>query len=1053
MQKKSFSADWAHKSPYRNSYLRIAGLGVLLSCAATPLTLAASPASAGAAIEQQTSQATGVVLDESGQPLVGVTVQVKGTQRGTITDYDGKFAIDIKPGETLEFSYIGYTSVTAKGASHMKITLKEDLQNLDEVVVVGYGSTTKRAMIASVSSVNTKQMENLPAVNITQSLAGRSPGLIVKASGGGINKNSQISIRGGSTPLVVIDGVIREYSDFTTLSADDIESMSILKDASATAVYGSRAGNGILQITTKSGSANAMPSINYSFNQSWSQPYIWAEKLSSYELAYYNNMVADLYGLKHPYTDEAVQKYKDHSDLLNYPDTDWNSLVLRNFAPTQKHNFSISGGNKMNKFYAALGYIDQESLYRSNSHNMQRYNFRLTEDTNIEAIGLNLNAQIDGYVQDEVQPVSSTASYNYDNPYYYVFSHIANNSAMATALNEYGLIYTSPGDHPLAETSSESGYGKRKNTVVNGKVGAIWSLPWVKGLSLRATGSYRYWGWHEKVYQKDCPRYDLGSQTPVTTSSPQLTVRDQNGYAYTVQAFADYTNTFGKHTVSGLVGYESSYDFYNTLEGKRVNYVFDMDQLNSGPTANLTNAGTEAESGRAGWIFQAKYNYANKYFVEGSIRYDGSDQFPKDKRWGTFYSASLGWSVIDEDFMAYFRDNNIFNSLKLRGSYGEVGLDNWDSSTSYYLSRFAYLASYNYTANQYVIGGSMQPGLSEGSLPSPDISWFTTRQADFGVDFASLNNRLYGSIDYFYYSTKGFLYSPDALTVGYTDPLGTSLPKVVTDGEERRAGWEFQFGWRDRIGAFEYDLSTNFTYFDKMWALNPAESLESKKNPYSRTTQRKGYYGSLYNCLGYYTSADQIINSVQPQGSKNLSPGDLMYEDFNGDGLIDSSDMYNQGKNSFPRGLYGVNLNMRYKGFNLAILVQGTTRFDTQIVTGGLKYTYNTDFWRPDNTNAKYPRLLGEGIDNGGNNGLSSNFYLINSRYCRLKDVRFSYDFKHKLLKNVKWLSRLEAVVSGQNLLTISPLTKYGLDPENASTENYSYPLERTFAVGINLGF
>lgn len=1011
--------------------------------------------------QNKDEKVTGVVVDENGEPLIGVSVVVKGTTNGTITNIDGEFVLNAKKGELLEISYIGYTTVNIKAGTQQRILMKEDTQKLDEVVVVGYGVTTKRAMIASVSTVDASQMENLPIVNITQALAGRSPGLIVKASGGGINKNSSVSIRGGGTPLIVIDGVIRDYSDFTTLSSEDIENMQILKDASATAVYGSRAANGIIQVTTKTGSKSNKPTIDYSFNQSWSQPNIWPDKLNSYDLAVMSNTVADMYNKNIPYSEDQLKSYKNHSDLFNFPDTDWKKLVLRDFAPTQKHSFSMHGGSEANRYFVSLGYIDQNSLYKTNTHNMQRYNFRVSQSSTIAAIGLKTTAQLDGYVQDVIQPASSTAGYNYDDPYYFVFSHIANMGPMGRAFNEYGLLENN-GDNPVAETSTDAGYGKRKHTVINGKLAAEWALPWVKGLTIKASASYRHWGWHEKIWRKDPARYDPGATTPVTAAASQLQVQDQNGYSYTGQLLADYTHVFGKHSVSGLVGYEASYAFDNSLWGGRYNYVFNMDQLNSGPEANMKNGGTENESGRAGYIFQLKYNYDNKYFVEGSMRYDGSDQFPTNKRWGAFYAASLGWSVIDEIFMESIREKNIFNSLKLRASYGEVGLDNWENDP-YKVSRFAYLASYGYNASQYVVGGTMQPGLSEGALPSPDISWFTTRQVDVGVDFASLNSRLFGSVDYFYYSTKGFLYAPDAMNVGYTAPLGTNLPKVVTDGEERRAGWEFQLGWRDRIGDWQYNVSANFTYFDKMWAINPAESLDGKMNPYTRVTQRKGYYGSMYNTLGFYTDADDILNSVQRQNSHDLAPGDLKYQDFNGDGLIDGADQYNQGKNGFPRGLFGLNLGLKWKGFALDMLIQGSTRFDTYLGSTVMmsdsqsgstpRYGFQTDYWTPNNTDAKFPRLLYNLDTNGGNNSVTSNFWLINSHYTRLKDVRLSYDFKHKLLKKVLWISRLEAVVSGQNLITISPLTAYGMDPENASNNNYSYPLERTFSVGVNIGF
>lgn len=1012
--------------------------------------------------QQNKVKISGKVVDERGEPLIGVSVKERGTSNGSITDMNGQFSLSVTPGATLHLSYVGFTPMAVKASSGMTVVMKEDTKALDEVVVVGYGSTTKRALISSVSTVKTEDMQGLPLVNITQGLAGRAPGLIVKANGGGINKNSTITIRGGDTPLVVIDGVIRDYSDFTTLANEDIASLSILKDASATAVYGSRAANGILQVTTKSGQLGKKPSIDYSFNMNFSQPAIWARPLSSYEMASQANKAAAENGKNLPYTDDILAKYRDHTDLLNYPDTDWRGLVLRSFAPTSKHNFSMSGGTEINKYFISVGYIDQQSLYKTNTHWMKRGNFRLSQSSTIKSIGLRTNVQLDGYIQTVQQPSSTNAPYNYGDPYYYVFSHLTNASPMTRTLNKYGLLlYGGNGDNALAETSEDAGYGKRKNTTLNGKVGFEWDVPHVSGLMLKATASYRTWMWHEKIWTKDPKRYDGETETPTKINEPKLSVQDNNGYDYTLQGFVTYDRTFGKHSVSALGGYECSYSFGNSLWGSRQNYVFTVDQLNSGASASQKNSGTEWEQGRAGWIGQLKYNYDNKYFFEGSMRYDGSDQFPKSKRWGTFYAASVGWSIADEAFMASLREKDIINTLKLRASYGEVGLDNWGSP--YNIDRFAYLQTYGYNANQYVINGTMMPGLYQNALASNEITWFTSKQTDIGIDFASLGNRLSGSLDYFIYKTTGFLYSPDALKVGYTDPLGTSLPKVKTDGEQRRAGWEIQLNWRDKIGKVGYNVGFNFTYADKLWALNPAESLENKKNPYIRETQRKGAYGIMYHSLGFFKDNADIAASAKPIGSSNLAPGDLKYQDFNGDGIIDAQDRQYLGKNSFPRGIYGITLGAKYEGFSLDLLFQGSTRFDAYLGDSMMmtsssagyspRYDFQLDYWTKNNTNARFPRLLSQPSDNGGNNQLTSDFWLINGAYFRMKDIRLTYDFKHSLLKKVTWITRCQAVVSGQNIFTISKMTKYGLDPENASMNSYSYPVERSFSFGFNIGF
>ncbi len=1002
---------------------------------------------------------SGKVIDANGEPIIGATVSQNGTKNVTVTDIDGNFTLNTKSTTaTVTVTYVGFNTKQVKltAGRVTEITLTEDSHSLEELVVVGYGSSKKRDLIASVSTVKADEMSNLPVTNIAQGLAGRSPGLIVQASGGGINSSPTISIRGGGDPLYVIDGVVRSSVDFRNLSPDDIESMSILKDASATAVYGSRASNGIVQVVTKRGKSGRV-NVDYDFNLSYSQPSIWPEKMHSYERAEWANTAKNndlLNGKDNPvYTAEAIQKMRDGSDLLNFNDTDWRKLVLKDWAPQSKHTVRVTGGNDVHQFYVSLGHIDQNSLYRSNNHWMKRTTFRMAETANIKAIGLQVNAAIDGYRQHQEHPYTSTAS-----SYYYVFSHINDKSPMVPGVNSLGLPYNVT-DNPVAETASDAGYQRNIVNVINGKGELVWSCLWVDGLKVRLASNYRYYGETQKNWRKDAAQYDWESDVAQYGAKPQLSHTSSTGYSYTNQAFLEYSKKFGEHNISALGGFEQYYEKGEQYSASRTNYDFAIDQMNVGPANDEQNSGSESELGRAAWIGQIKYNYANKYYAEASIRYDGSDYFAPGHRWGAFYSGALGWVVTEEKFMKSLVDKNIFNSLKIRASYGQTGLD---SSAG----RFAYLTSYSLNNQAYVINGKYVPGFSEGSLPSPDLTWYTTRQTDIGFDFSSLNSRLYGSFDYFYYSTKGYLQSPTGESYLNT-AIGIGLPKVKSDSEFRRAGWEVQLGWRSNIGDLKYDISGNFTYFDQLWALNRSESESSYMNPYTRTQQQKGYYGVLLKNLGYYKSADDVLNSVGYTSALNsgyLTAGDIKYEDTNGNGMIDSGDMRRLGKSSMPRGQFGINMNFQYKGFYLSMLFQGSTSFGMYIPgsaamqtgqTGNLPvaYKYQTDTWTPGNTDAKYPRLMADTGLNSNNNYQSSDFWLINGAYLRMKDFQFGYDLKHSLLRNVAWLTRAKVGVSGQNIFTISEATKYGLDPENSSAENYGYPVERVLAFTVNLGF
>lgn len=1000
----------------------------------------------------QNVNVSGTVTDANG-PVFGAVVKVKGTTNGTATDINGKYSITADAKAVLEVSCLGYITVEepVNGRSIINPVLQEDNEELDEIIVVGYGTVTKRSLISSVSSINAEKIAELPTPNITQQLAGRTPGIIAKQSGGGVNKTSQITIRGGSTPLVVIDGIIRSYNDFVYLNPEDIENMTVLKDATATAVYGSRAANGIIQVTTKKGSSSESLGVNYSFQQSWSQPTIFPELMDVWDRAAYTNIGRVNDGMEPAYNEEAIRKMKDGSDPLNYSNTDWKKLILKDFAPMSKHQVTMQGGTKNTTFYMSLAHQDQKALYTTDINNSQRTNINLAVSNFIEKIGLRTTAKIDGYLMDYRNNYVAEGSYDDD-----LTGRVLSNP-LIPAYNQYGLIYDQA--YALTLMQENTGYSKDRNRTFNGQLAFDWALPWVKGLSLRATGNYRTYANSTKRWLADAAAYAWDSTEGWYNRQNYLTHITSTGYETTLQFFGEYKNTFGKHSVDILGGYESTYAFSDSYSAERGPFAFKIDQMSVGPQTDMKANGSEAEQGRAGWVFQAKYSYDDRYFIEGSMRYDGSDLFPKEHRWGLFYGGSVGWHLGNEAFMQNLKDKHVFDVLKLRASYGQIGMDNWGSP--YNLSRFAYLSSYNMSTSARVVDGAYVPGFSEGALPCTDITWFTTYQTDAGFDFESLNHRLYGSFDWFYYRTTGFLYSPDPLKVGYTAPLGQSLPKTVSDGEHRREGFDLNLGWRDSIGDFTYDLSFNLTKFNQLWNVMPSESEASLMNPYTRQTQQTGYYSSTLHALGFYTSSEDVYNSVKRTGSTNLGAGDVKYEDFNGDGKIDGEDNQRLGKNSFPRAQYGFLVNLGYKGFRLDMLFQGAskanlyvTAFNEQMSPLNIAFDYQTDVWSPDNTNAAFPRWTSSPTMNGSNNYQNSDLYFLNAGYLRLKSLNFSYDFKHKLLRDANWIKTCRLSLSGTNLLTFSKMNKYFVDPENAGgTAASSYSVDRTFSVGVNIGF
>lgn len=998
----------------------------------------------------------GTVKDAAGAPVIGASVIEKGTLNGTATDIDGNYKLTVPAGSVISAECIGYSTVEFKatqGGTH-NFVLEEDALFLDDVVVVGYSSTTKRDLISSVSSVKTAQISNLPVVNISQGLAGRSPGLIVTQSGGGPNANPSISIRGGGDPLYVIDGTIRTKADFVSLSPDDIEQMNILKDASATAVYGSRAANGIIQIVTKKGAAGKA-SVDYDFNQAFSQPAHIRTILPGAEQMEITNQGYKNDGLEPAYTADVIERSRQHIDAQGRPQQEKRDLMIRNWYPTTKHTVRISGGNDVIRSYASFSNTNQESFAKNVSKSFNRSTIRLAETVNLKKFGVQINATVDGYTQTYQDPRGTQYGGTSD-------LGAADRGAWGTYLNSLGLPFFNGNYNEYAQASDNSGYTRTNTSVINAKGEIVWNVPWVKGLKARVSTNYRYYFSDNKLWQKNAPEYEWESTKPQFAGQPQLHVTNDKNVGYTNQAFIEYANQLGKHYVQAVAGYEQYYEQSSSYNLGRTNYEFQVDQISVGPASTQVNGGSEAELGRAAWIGQFRYNYANKYYAEASIRYDGSDYFAPGHRWGTFAGGSLGWVVTAEPWMQSVVDKNIFNMLKLRASYGQTGLD---SSAG----RFAYMQSYSLSSTAYVVGGEFASGFSEGALPSPDLTWYTTTQTDAGFDFASLSNRLYGSFDYFYYKTFGYLVSPTGESY-LNQVMGVGMPKVKSDSEFRREGVEIQLGWRDTVGDFNYDIAATYTWFDQLWAYDQSESEASYMNPYTRSQQARGYYGNRYHVLGFYENENDILNNVAYLAgisSGYVTPGDLKYEDTNGDGQITDGDLRRLGKSSMPRGQFGINISLGYKGWYFSTLLQGSTNFNLGLNGANMmnsmqtaqwgdlltRYDYMKDTWTPTNTNARYPKLTSNTNLNANNNYLSSDFWLVNCGYIRMKDFQLGYDFKYSALAKCDWLSRLRVGLSGQNLITISNSKIYGIDPENNGSQGGGYPIERVIALTVNVGF
>jgi len=1005
----------------------------------------------------------GKIVDETGLGVIGANILEVGTTNGAMSDLDGNFTLTVPANAKLKISYIGYTdqTINVNGQTQFNITLAEDSQALDEVVVIGYGTTTKRKLVGAVSSISSEKLEKTPFNNVTDALQGQVSGLIVQSEGGQPGSVPSVSIRGGGTPLYVIDGVIASEYEFSVLNNNDISSISFLKDASATAVYGSKAGDGIILVKTKQGKKGA-PQLRYSNSFQISQATFRPKRVNS---ATYAQQANDVYMREAGsvlYDEETMDKIINHTDLENYPDNDFVDLALKDFAPTMKHNVSISGGSDHVDYYVSLGYMDQGGIYKqSDISNLKRYNARSNITSHFDKIGLDVGFNMNASLQDIRKPSSSAG--NWRSLYVTVLP-------LQNAYNEDGT-YAAGTLNPLPQIDKNGGYYKTRKKYVDTQLSLNWKPKQVEGLSFGLLGSYNDNDYFEKEWDDIAQQYYADGSTYPKPQKPNLTSTSGYGHTLDLQVNANYEHSFGKHTINTTVVYNRRNGGSQWVSGYRRDYLSSsVDQLVAGPSSGQIASGTEAESASQGYVFRAKYDYLARYIIEVSGRYDGNDNFADGHKWGFFPAVSGVWMVSDEPFMKSLQEKNILNSLKIRASYGQTGI----SGTS----RYPYLATYTTASdvNSYTLGDQTVTGFIEGNLVNPDLlSWYTRNSTNIGFDFASMNNKLEGSIDYFYYKTTGFLMSPSS---SYYDTLGKSLPQIKSDTEHRRAGYELQLHWKEKRGKLFYAIGGNISYYNQMYATLASENESTLKNPYTRKTQEMDYFGiedtssdaTVYLSDGLFQDSQDFLNSPRPLASTETQNGDIKYIDANGDGKIDDQDRRRIDNPTSPHLNFGVDFSLSYDAWFMNGLIQGTGARYMYMGTGYAHRNYQTmvteemyDCWTPENTDSFFPRCLIGGDENGSNNILLSDYYILNAQYIRLKSLSIGYDLKKHVFKNINFLSDCKLTLSATNLFTISDVTNF-FDPESTQAKldsgndvkartGFNYPVQRTYSLGLNLAF
>jgi len=992
----------------------------------------------------------GIVKDEQGQALAGASVTIKGKKTGTATNSMGEFTITVPDNKViLVISFVGMESqeILVGTSMQLNITLKADAVRGQEVVVVAYGKQSRLKLTSAVATIKTDQFKDAPYTNIQAALQGRVPGVIVNSFGGEPGSVPSLTIRGGepligkSAPLYVIDGIIRDAGAFTALNLNDIAEISFLKDAAATAVYGAQGGAGIVLVTTKQG-ASGKPVFTYSNTMAWNTPNLFPKLINSYDKALVANAIGEAKGQGQysAYSSGQLDTIKNGWNPDRYPNTDWYGLAFRKYSLQQNQNLSMTGGTKQSKYYIGLGYFNQGSNYiKSDAEKLHRFSYNTRLTSSFDNIGLNVTAALNGYYSEFIAPPAGSGS---------IFSHIVAKSPLEQAFNKNGSLGPLV-DHPLAEINSP-GYYKNETLFNAGTLTFDWQVPFVKGLSMKALGDYNFTFNPSKSFDLLATQYNAdGSVYP--TSKPSLSQAQSTARAYTLQYHLNYAKTLGNHNFEATFVYEQRAGKNNSFSAYRPNFQSALvDQLFAGDASQQTNNGTASEWGNLGYVGRIKYDYASKYLIELNGRIDGSDGFKGAKRFQKFPSASLGWVVSKEKFYEQWNLNRALSFLKLRASYGKVGAIN---------GRFAYLPVYNLNSQVYVINGQLQNGYSEGPLTmeNQNISWFGTTSYNAGVDFAALNNQLKGSFDYFYTRSYNIPVNP---AFRYTEPLGQALPLVLSDNATRKAGFDFNLTYTWKVNK---DLSlyagANFTYFNYVWEKTNEDSV-TLANPQIRDQGvLRDYYGAMYSSNGLYQNYLDILNNPTRQTSTNLMLGDVWYQDVNGDGKIDAQDQWRKGKPSDPRFVYGLTLGGSFKGLTLDMLIQGTGNRNTymgyylQGAEGAnrVNFAFQKDFWTANNTGASFPRA-GDNSLNGNNNYTSSDFWLISTKYVRLKSLTLSYNLKSIIKNKASFLSQLSVNVGGTNLITLSPCKKY-FDPELANNNNFFYPVNKTFSAGVRLTF
>ena len=994
---------------------------------------------------------TGTVSDVNGEPLIGVNVVVKDATIGTVTDMDGGYSLEV-PGENsiLVFSYIGYLTKESVVGTQTLInqTLLEESHLMDELVVVGYGTQRKVTVTGSVASVAGDDLKVSPTTNLSNAILGRMPGVIGyqrsdEPGGGG----TTIRIRGTNSlgyqdPLIVIDGVPGRAGGLNRINPNEIESMSVLKDAAA-AIYGSRAANGVILITTKRGK-EGKPTITYSGSMGFSQPTRIPELANAFEYATMVNEIDKYSGRDPRYSDEDLRQYQDGSDPWGHPDTNWYKETVKEYSPIYRHDVSITGGSDRYKFFISLAANGEDGIYKKSANRYDQFSARVNLDMKV-----NDSFDISYGNVNRLQITNYPARGATD-----IFSSMVRSKPILPAYWPSGepgpdIEY---GDNPVVRATPATGEDIYKAYYIQNTLKATLKVPGVEGLSLIGTASYDQYFNNRRRFEKPFTLYTWDGNPEHTltpslkgVSQPLLEERREEQTDWMTNLVANYDGSVGNHNFGLTAGVEAQQNEWRVVRAPRKYFISDaLDEINNGSVTDMETEGYSWKESRINYFGRANYNYLEKYLLEFVFRYDGSYRYPKDMRYGFLPGVSAAWRASEEPFWQEHLD--FISYFKLRGSISETGNDYLVDTDGNLDRSIQYLNTYGF-GTEYMFGSSFQKTLYPTRTPNPNITWEVGTTYDIGFEFKFLDNRLSVESDLFYQKRTNMLIYRNA---SLPQISGITLPRENI-GEMSNKGIEGLVSWADRAGKVEYDVTFNMTYAKNkliFWDETPGIPDYQKRT------------GKPVNTELWYI-ADGVFNTQEELDSyphwPNARTGDIKFVDTNGDDVINADDRVRADKNSQPPFVFGTTMGIRWNNFDLRALFQGAMGGITYIwrerageAGNYYKFMYDNR-WTEENPMVEHPRAYNRENEYWAKQGTDqkNTYYQFKTDYLRLKSMEVGYTFNFPSIRNVG-IQDLRLYVNGSNIFTIDNVKVQ--DPE-ANDTGREYPQRRIWNVGVSVTF